>query len=224
MSWVLRDWPLKLLALAIAATGWDVVATSDRSLVSVAVPIEYVGVDRDLVLTEARRETADVEVAIARWALSRFRPDAVRVQVDLGGAGEGDGLIPLSVGDVRAPLGARVRRVTPARVRVHLARVSEATLRVVPVVRGVPAPGHRVAGVRVDPIAVHVKGPRSTIETRDSVQTAPVDVAGRSSSVTQDVGLALPDAVSAVNDGKVQVTVDIRAAGAAPLRGEGSSR
>jgi YbbR domain-containing protein len=224
MSWILRDWPLKLLAVVIAAIGWAVVATGDRSLVSVAVPIEYVGIDRDLVLTEVRRETADVEVAVARWALSRFRPDAVRVQVDLSGAAEGDGLVPLSTRDVRAPIGTTIRRVVPARLRVRLARVSEATLRIVPVVRGVPAPGHRVAGVRVEPIAVQVKGPRSTIETRDSVQTAPVDVAGRSSSVTRNVGLALPDAVSPVNDGKVQVTVDIRAAGAGTLREEGPSK
>jgi YbbR domain-containing protein len=114
--------------------------------------------------------------------------------------------------------------VTPARLRVHLARLSEATLRIVPVVRGIPAPGHRVAGVRVDPIAVQVKGPRSTIETRDSVQTVPVDVAGRRSSVTRSVGLALPDAVSPVNDGKVQVTVDIRAASGATLREEASPK
>jgi len=224
MSWILRDWPLKLLAVVIAAIGWAVVATGDRSLVSVAVPIEYVGIDRDLVLTDAPRETADVEIAVARWARSRFRPDTIRVLVDLSGAGDGDGLVPLSVTDVRAPVGTRVRRVMPARVRVHLARVSEATLRVVPDVRGIPAPGHRVAAVRVEPIAVQVKGPRSTIEARDSVQTAPVDVAGRSSSVTRNVGLALPDAVSPVNDGKVQVTVDIRAAGAGTLREEGPSK
>ena len=224
MSWLVRDWALKLLAVAIAATVWAVVVTGDRGLVSLAVPIEYVGLDRDLVLTDAPRETADVEVAVARWAVSRFRPEAVRVRVDLTAAGEGDGLIALSSGNVQVPVGIRVRRVAPARLRVHLARVSEVTLRIVPVVRGTPAPGHRVAGIRVDPIAVQVKGPRSTIETRDTVQTAPVDVAGRRSSVTRSVGLALPDAVSPVNDGKVQVTVDIRAAGAATLHGEGSPR
>ena len=74
------------------------------------------------------------------------------------------------------------------------------------------------------PIAVQVKGPRSTIEARDTVQTAPIDVAGRRSSVTRSVGLALPDAVSPVNDGKVQVTVDIRSVDAATLLGEGSPR
>jgi YbbR domain-containing protein len=224
MRWLVGDSPLKLLAVAIAATVWAVVVSGDRGLVSLAVPIEYVGLDRDLVLTDAPRETANVEVAVARWAGSRFRPDVLRVRVDLSAVGEGDGFVALSAGDVQAPVGVRVRRVAPARLRVHLVRVSEATLRIVPVVRGRPAPGHRVAAVRVDPIAVQVKGPRSTIEARDTVQTAPVDVAGRRSSVTRSVGLALPDAVSPVNDGKVQVTVDIQVAGAAALHGEGSPK
>jgi YbbR domain-containing protein len=222
MRWLVDDWLLKLLAVAIAVTVWAIVVTGDRGLVSVAVPIEYVGLARDLVLTDAPREMADVEVAVARWALSRVRPDTLRVRVDLSAAGEGDGFVALWTGDVQAPVGVRVRRVAPARLRVQLARVSEATLRIVPVVHGRPAPGHRVAAVSVDPIAVQVKGPRSTIEARDTVQTAPVDVAGRRTSVTRSVGLALPDAVSPVNDGKVQVTVDIRAADAATLRREGS--
>jgi YbbR domain-containing protein len=224
MRWIVADWPFKLLAVAIAAAVWAMVVTGDRGLVSVAVPIEYVGLDRALVLTDAPRETADVEVAVARWALSRFRPDLLRVRIDLSGVGEGDGVVALSAGDVEAPLGVRVRRVGPARLRLHLVRVSEATLRIVPVLRGTPAPGHRVVAVRVDPIAVQVKGPRSTIGTRDTVQTAPVDVEGRRSSVTRSVGLALPDTVSPANDDKVQVTVDIRAASAATLHGEGSPR
>jgi YbbR domain-containing protein len=94
---------------------------------------------------------------------------------------------------------------------------AEATLRVVPVVRGTPALGHRVTAVRVEPNVVVVRGRRSTIGRRDSIQTTPVDVAGRRSSVTQSVGLAFPDSVSALADGggSVQVTVDIQASGTA---------
>jgi YbbR domain-containing protein len=143
------------------------------------------------------------------------------VRVDLRGAAEGEQLVAVSAANVQVPPGVRVRRVDPPRVRLRLARAAETTLRVVPVVRGTPAPGHRVAAVRVDPIAVVVKGPRSTIETRDSLQTTPVDVAGRRSSVTQSVGLAFPDSVSAVNDGSVQVTVDIRAESGPALETEG---
>jgi len=205
------DWPLKLLAVAIAATIWAIVATRDRGLVSATIPIEYVGLAGDLILTGVPRDTADIDVSVARWAQARFRPEVLRVRVDLRGATEGEHLVAVSAGDVQTPAGVRVRRVDPPRFRLRLAQAAEATLRVVPIVRGTPAPGHRVAAVRVEPIVVVVKGPRSTIEARESVQTTPVDVAGRRSSVTQSVGLAFPDSVSAVNDGSVQVTVDIRA-------------
>lgn len=218
---LVRDWPFKLLALAIAVTLWAVAVTRERGLVSPAVPIEYVGLARDLILTGAAPATAEVDVAVARWALTRLRPDTLRVRVDLGGAAEGERLVAVSPSDVQAPPGVRVRRVDPTRLRLHLARASEATLRVVAVVRGTPAPGHRVADVRVDPIAVLVKGPRSTIEARESLQTTPVDVAGRRSSVTQSVGLAFPDSVSAVSEGRVHVTVDIQAERGTALETEG---
>lgn len=224
MRGLVGDWPLRLLAVAIAATVWGLVVTGERGLVAVAVPIEYVGLHRDLMLTDAPREAADVEVAVARWAASGFRPDAVRVRVDLSALGAGDSAVSLSAGDVQAPLGVRVRRVTPARLRVRLAPVAQAALRIVPMVRGLPAAGHRIVAVRVEPIAVQVKGPRSTIEARDTVQTVPVDVTGRRSSLTRSVGLALPETVSPLNDGKVQVTVDIEAAGGANLHAEGAPR
>jgi YbbR-like protein len=210
---MLTNWPFKLLAVAIAIALWAVVATRERGLVSAAVPIEYVGLAPDLILAGAPRGSADVDVAVARWAWTRFRPDGLRLRVDLSRAGEGERLVSVSAQNVQAPPGVRVRRVDPSRLHLHLTRAAEATLRVVAVVRGTPAPGHRVAAIRVDPIAVLVKGPRSTIEARESVQTTPVDVAGRRNSVTQTVGLAFPDSVSAVNQGRVHVTVDIQTEG-----------
>jgi YbbR domain-containing protein len=208
---MLTNWPFKLLAVGIAITLWTVVATRERGLVSAAIPIEYVGLASDLILTGTPRETADVDVAVARWAWRRFRPEGLRLRVDLSRAVEGEQLVPVSAGEVQTPPGVRVQRVDPSRLHLHVTRAAEATLRVVAVVRGTPAPGHRVGDVRVEPNAVLVKGPRSTIEARESVQTTPVDVAGRRNSVTQTVGLAFPDAVSAVNQGRVHVTVDIQA-------------
>jgi YbbR domain-containing protein len=103
-------------------------------------------------------------------------------------------------------------------------RLVERTLAVAPVVVGAPAVGYRLAGVRVDPIVVVVKGPRSTIEARGTIQTTPVDVAGRRSSVTQSVGLAFPHSVSAVDAASVKVTVDIQAERGTALETEGLRR
>lgn len=224
MTRLLRDWPFKLLALGIAVSVWIVVVTRDRALVSSAVSVEYVGLSPELILTDSPRDTVDVEVAVARWAWARFRPDTLRVRVDLSRAGEGERVVAVSPQDVRAPGGVRVRRVEPSRLRVQLDRAAQATLPVVAVVRGTPARGHRVAQVRVDPITVVVKGPRSTIEMRERVHTTPVDVDGLRSSVTRDVGLAAVDTVSAATPGTVRVTVDIQAELGTALQTEGSRK
>ncbi|MBI1735831.1 MAG: hypothetical protein HYR51_11715 [Candidatus Rokubacteria bacterium] len=82
-------------------------------------------------------------------------------------------------------------------------------LRIAPDVRGEPAPGYVVEGVVVEPPAVQVVGPRSTIERRDTVTTAPVDVSGRE-TVADTVALALPDSLRPVRPMGVRVTVRIR--------------
>ena len=42
---------------------------------------------------------------------------------------------------------------------------------------------------------VHVRGPRSTIERRDAVEAAPVDVTGQQATLSRTVGLLLPEFV-----------------------------
>jgi YbbR domain-containing protein len=105
----------------------------------------------------------------------------------------------------------RVTVVTPPWVRVSLSAALERSLPVLPGVRGRPAPGFAVAGVTSDPSTVALKGPRTTIEKLDRVETAPVDVSGSRASVTQSVGLLMPPfVVSSVRGHSVQVTVEIQ--------------
>ena len=83
-------------------------------------------------------------------------------------------------------------------------------LRVAPDVRGVPASGYILEHIFVEPAAVQVVGPRSTIERRDTVTTVPVDVSGRRETVADTVALALPEAVRPLRPTGVRVTVRIR--------------
>src|SRR5204862_6255071 len=84
------------------------------------------------------------------------------------------------------------------------------TLQGVPRVRGAPEPDRVIHRVTVEPSTVQVKGPRSTIEGRTTVETVPVDIAGRRGTVSQSVGLALPESVYLTDQRKVQVTVEIK--------------
>lgn len=102
-------------------------------------------------------------------------------------------------------------------------RPTARTVRIVADVRGQPATGYAIERVLVDPAAVQLVGPRSTIERRETVATEPVDVSGRRSTLARTVAVALPDGVKLVRDTGVRVTVQIRAEDRMQQR-QGSSR
>jgi len=78
--------------------------------------------------------------------------------------------------------------------------------------------------VAVEPQIVEVKGPRTTIEERTTVETVPVDVTGIRHSITQSVGLLLPDSVYPTTQRTVQVTVEIRPEDSMRVRRPGGAR
>lgn len=220
MDLITRHWPLKLASLAVAVGLWLLVAVADRVHLAVSAPVEYVGVPADVLLVPDERDRVDLQLQVARFAASRVGADSVRVRVNVAPLGAGENRVQLSAGDVQAPPGVRVVRINPASLRVVVLPAAEATLRVTPQLRGQPAPGYAVGRVVVEPSSVVVKGPRSTIEARETIETAPVDITGGRATITQTVGLVLPEMVYPVRGGNVQVTVDIRPERAASRKDE----
>src|SRR3989442_2299844 len=207
---LVANWELKILSVVIAFALWLVVAGSGKSQLATPGVVEYTGLGSDLVLVGRPRDSVQVELEATRWAVARLTPGAVRARVNLAGMREGDNITTLSPDLVEAPPGVTVRRVTPNRLQVTLAAAVAKTLRVVPQIRGAPEPDHAIHRVTVEPATVQVKGPRSTIEGRTTVETVPVHIAGRRDTVSQSVGLALPESVYLTDQRKVQVTVEIK--------------
>jgi len=205
-----RNWQLKLLAVVLAVVVWFFVVNANRSRFGFAAPVEYVGLEPGMVLLGQPRETVDLQVEAARWAAARLTPGEVRVRVDLSRAREGDNTLQLSADDVQTPVGVNVLRVSPNWVHVSVAAAATRALRVVPRLRGSPPPDVRLGRVVVEPETIQVKGPRTTIEERATVETVPVDVTDLRQSVTRTVGLLLPDSVYPTTQRTVQVTVEIR--------------
>jgi YbbR domain-containing protein len=206
---LLAHWELKLVAIIVAATLWFWVATSEQSQIALAVPVEYVGLPRELVLAGGQRETMDVEVRAVRSVVARLGPETVRVRVDLTGVEQGESIVQVTPIDVQAPPGATVTRISPARMLLAVAQAATGNVKIVPQVRGTPAPGYAVQRVAVDPSSVTIRGPRSTIEARGEVSTLPIDVSGTRRTVSHSVGLMLPAATYLTREQTVRVTVEI---------------
>src|SRR5712691_7531080 len=119
---VIRHWELKLLAVAFAAGLWVFVMTSEKTNMTVALPLELGPVPTGLVVTSEQPESIEVQLHGLRSALSRVSPDSLRVRVNLAGARAGDLLISLGPEQIVVPPGVSVLRVNPSVVRVALAR------------------------------------------------------------------------------------------------------
>jgi YbbR domain-containing protein len=117
-----RHWELKLLALAFSAGLWVFVMTSEKTNVVLTLPLELDSVPPGLVVKGERPESVEVQLHGLRTALSRMSPESLRVRVSLAGARPGDLVVSLGPEQIVVPPGVRVLRVTPAVVRVALAR------------------------------------------------------------------------------------------------------
>src|SRR3989442_13730557 len=137
---LLANWELKLLSVVIAFALWLVVVGGGKSQLAVAAVVEYTGLDGDLVLVGRPRDTVDVELEAARWAVTRLTPGAVRVRASLSGMREGENVVALSPDLVQTPPGVVVRRDTPARLPVRLAGASTQYSAQVPSTHGPPSP------------------------------------------------------------------------------------
>lgn len=181
---------LKLAALLVAATLWFFVVSGDKSQVSLGAATEYVGLEDGQVLVGSQPETVEVQLQATRWTIARVNADSVRIRGSLANLKEGENVVPLSSGQVQVPAGVTVTRITPTRLHVTLASAALRTVPVVPRIRGAPAPDHAMRRV--------------------VVETMPVDVSGSRETVSQTVGLVLPDSVYLTGERTVRVTVDIR--------------
>lgn len=103
--------------------------------------------------------------------------------------------------------------IAPSTAKVFIPVVPEGRGKMVPlevVLQGKPLEGYTVGRVQVEPEEVEISGPAETVDKIHSVKTHPVDVEGRESSFTENVGLNVPDNIEVAQQVGVDVFVEIK--------------
>ena len=122
LAWLVHHWELKLLALAFSAALWVFVMSSEKTNVTLPLPVELDGIPSGLTVTSERPDTVDVQLHGLRSALLRVAPDALRVRINLAGSRPGEVVVGLAPDQIMVPPGVSVVRITPSVVRVGLAQ------------------------------------------------------------------------------------------------------
>jgi YbbR domain-containing protein len=108
---------LKVVAVALAALLWLIVAGDHLVERSMRVPLEFRNIPNELEIVGDPPTTVDVRLRGSSAQLARLEPTEVVAVLDLTGARPGSRMFHLRNDEVRAPYGVDVSQVVPARSR-----------------------------------------------------------------------------------------------------------
>jgi len=213
----LKDWNLKLLALAITLGLWFAV-TGQRTPVtrrfrgvqlnfqppdnmeisndSVAeIDLTLTGAERDLDLINARDLTATIDITDRRSGERVVQLTPGRLKMDL-------------------PNGVRLERIEPGAIQLRLEPTLERELDVEAKLEGKIADGYGLQKVTVNPPRIRVRGPASHVNALTKASTETISLDGRKESFnTQQIAIDIPDQKVVALQAVVDIFVEI-----APLK------
>lgn len=171
-EWFKSNFVSLLIAVLLALLVW-VVATqevnpAEEFTFERPVPIQYIGMGEDLIITNDPAESVTVRVRALRSSARTLTVNNFEAIADLSGLGEGAHTIPVNVSVVDAQ--ALRRDYFPTEVRVELEQLAEREIPVQLVLDGKLPIGYQTGPLRVDPSQVTVRGPRSMVELISEVR------------------------------------------------------
>lgn len=204
---------LKFVAFVLALTIFVLVHSDNDVQANVTVRLEY-KLPEDRVLVTEPPDTLRVAVKGTRRRTRRFDSgDLPPIVVDLVNHRRSEYVFAPDL--VNLPEGLELLRYTPASILTQFEPLVERSLPIdVPRQGNVPA-GYVVAGISPNPKNITVSGPKTIVESVDSVKTARVPVTGHVVSFVDEVALVPPHSLVQIvggetnAEGKVKVDVTI---------------
>jgi YbbR domain-containing protein len=191
---LIRNWPFKLLSLALAFALWVAVTGENIIVQDYDVPLE-IALGDGFTLVGSPPDSGDVRLRGPETLLRRINPlrHEMELLLDLSEATPGERTIQLGPDNLLGlPRGVEVARIVPNRLSLVVDEQMQRTIPVAPSFMGEPPAGYSFYGVRVTPETLTVVGPKSKIEAVTRMRTDPIPLESRMEPFVARVG-AVPD-------------------------------
>lgn len=208
--YVLHNFGLKLISLALAVALWLAVSGQSPTEVAIDVPIEFENIPSNLEIGSENIPRAQVRLRGPERAISGLRTSDVRAAIDLTGAAPGQRTFNLTQ-NVTYPHQLDVTQVTPSHLQLTFDTRLTRQVAVHPRVVGTFADQYTIGNMQANPSVVTINGPRKRVEAVDAAITDPVDASGTVDQATFLTHAYVSDPmVQVVNSGPVRVTITMQ--------------
>lgn len=217
LDWIVRDWALKLTALALATLMWVTVRRDAPATWSSDIPVRVTNSDAGWVVAD----TPSPRIVTVRFAgpyreLLRTASDLPEIIVPIQQVNDSVELHVLRQNWVHMPPGTDATTITsiqPQAVRVTFDRVATRLIPVSAPVRGEPVSGYMLDGAPlVEPSVVRASGAARILARIDSLRLEPIDLRDRRSADTLDMTIDTTGTGLIISPRTVRVYLPIRPA------------
>ncbi|MGQ9569662.1 MAG: CdaR family protein [Thermodesulfovibrionales bacterium] len=188
---VFKNIGLKITAVLLSILLWIFATSRGLSEISLDVPLEFKNIPPGLELMNYDVRSVRLNIKGQERLIRTISPTDIRVWIDLTKAKKGEGIYAINKSNIRLPLTVTVKNITPSSVKVLLEESVSRTVRVKPLVVGIPEKGYYIKSISVVPQTVDIEGSISKIKKVDKLKTEPLDITGRSETLTKDLKLDL---------------------------------
>jgi YbbR domain-containing protein len=209
---LLHNWHLKLISLVLATVLWNQVARTPTSEIGVTVLLEYQNFPNKTEVYGDSTNRVEVRLRGPSSLLRAVSAQDVSVPIDMGKIEMGrENILSLTPSMVHAPFGVEVVRVNPAQLRMTIEPTASKTVRVQPMLTGLPSTGFEVEKTTITPGMIEVEGPESHVRVINSISTTPLSLKGKAAGFTETVDLDIQDPVVRIAKAtSVKVEIKIR--------------
>jgi YbbR domain-containing protein len=180
-----------LLALVISGVLWGMAHGSSRIDRGFDIPVAFVGMPEELVITRKSTDEINIRVLGQRAALRDLAAKDLEYEVNLEGAKPGKAVYLVDETTLVLPQGAQILSRSPATIELEFERRGRKSVRITADIVGEPAAGFVFTEVEIDPPRVWLEGVRSKVLRLTEVMTETIEVAGLSESLEREVRLSL---------------------------------
>jgi YbbR domain-containing protein len=167
----------KVLSLFLSCGLWAAYMTEAEIATSIAVPLQYRNLPRDLDISTDVADRIYLKVRGPATRLTTASLAQSAIVLDLSAVTRpGEQTFSINAANVSLPAGVELVRVVPSQIRLTFERRGTREVPVEIRFAGPPPPGYRVAQQQAVPDHLVIIGPQSSIDGIRTAQTDPIDL------------------------------------------------
>jgi diadenylate cyclase len=206
--YVLHNFGLKLVSLALAVGLWLAVARDPVAEVAVDVPVQFHNIPENLEISSENALHAQIWVRGPERIVRSLQPADVYAAIEIAGTKAGQRTFDLTASQIHQPRELEVVQIVPSQFHISFDTRLTRQVPIHPRVVGNFAPGYAIGQVLAEPSTVAVSGPQKRVEAVEAAITDAIDASGTMDRATFMRHAYVSDPlVQVMNPNPVRVTV-----------------